>query len=298
MDRRDFLRLGLGGAALAGCGVAGPNSGPAAVPLVPWPPPDMDAFFGRLDSNMATIRDGNPMRDAFDRTLLGEPALAAPQLRSAEDLTRKSLRSLLLAGSVGDLPVDARTHPGMVDRLTRGLDEMDEATLGLTAHLEQLDPARRKAIQGRLRADPKLGMSIVEAFDTEASAIGVSLQRRTHLRSIATQVTWRLNAQPLSTFVDESSAKVRSIAERQYERVLTDIRAIEPSKVPLEGKSGDKTIRVGGILLGVGAVVGLLGLAVASGGAFAGVFVVTAGALLILGGLIVLIVGAAMKASE
>jgi hypothetical protein len=298
MDRRDFLRLGLGGAALAGCGVAGPSRGPAEVPLVPWPPPDMDAFLGRLDSNMATIRDGNPMRDAFDRTLLGEPVLAAPQLRSAEDLTRKSLRSLLLAGSVGDLPAEARTHPGIVDRLTRGLDEMDEATLGVTAHLEQLDPARRKAIQGRLRADPGLGMSIVEAFDTEASAIGVSLQRRTHLRSIATQVTWRLNAQPLSTFVDESSAKVRNIAERQYDRVLSDIRDIEPGKVSTVGKPGSATMRVGAILLGVGAGVGLLGLAIASGGSIGGVFVVTAGALLLLGGLIVLIVGAAMNASE
>jgi hypothetical protein len=192
----------------------------------------------------------------------------------------------------------------MVDRLTRGLDEMDEATLGLTAHLEGLDPARRKAIQGRLRADPKLGMSIVEAFDTEASAIGVSLQRRTHLRSIATQVTWRLNAQPLSTFVDESSAKVRSVAERQYERVLTDIRAIEPGKGPPVGGRGDGAVRVGAILLGVGLGVGLVGLAVAAGGsasigtAIGGLFVVTAGALLILGGLIVLIVGAAMNASE
>ncbi len=293
MDRRDFLRLGLAGVTVGACEggnktVAYPGSG------APAPPTDMDAFFARLDDGLLRIRDGNPMAAVFEEGKLGEPRLSPAQRLEAEELYRKSLRSLLLVGSYRDLPPDERSHPRMLERLSRGCDEMDEATLGMARHLEGLEPSSRSAIQARLRARPELGMAIGKALDVRAAQIGISIQRRTHLQSMSSQVLWRLRALPIGTVLDEQTALIRSVADRQYRRVLSDIREIDTSQFPEEQKRGTGVLRVGAILLGVAGALGLVGAAVVGSGNIAGLFVLTPGALLLLTGLILVIVGAAM----
>ncbi|MBX3190201.1 MAG: hypothetical protein KF819_24450 [Labilithrix sp.] len=294
MDRRDFLRLGVAGATVGACD----RSPPIAMPGLASPA-DMDAFFARLDNGMVRIEQGNPMRHVLDHLKLGDTSLTAAELQRDEALVRKSLRSLLLVGSYGDLSPEGKAHPEMIGRIARGADEMDDAVRGVQAHFDALGPERRAAIQTRLRAQPELGDAVGHALDARAAQIGISIERRMHLQSIVQQTSWRLRAQPMTTFVDEQSATIRNIAERQYRRVLEDLEAADTSKQPVvKERSGTKVVRVGAILLGVGAVLGLVGGAVTGGGNIAGAFILTAGGTFLIAGLIVIIVGAAMNSSS
>jgi hypothetical protein len=296
MDRRDFLRLGVAGATVGACERSSPVVAPAPGLASAA---DLDAFFARLDNGMVQIRDGNPMRHVLEHASVGRLTISSPQVQKEEELYRKSLRSLLLVGSCGDLPPEAKAHPEMIARLSRGADEMDEATRGMLEHFEALGPEKRAAIQTRLRAQPELGLAVGEALDARAAQIGISIERRMHLQSIVSQTSWRLRAQPMGTFIDEQSAMIRSIAERQYGRVLEDIRSIDTSKQPVEKeKKGPKVVRVGAILLGVGALLGAIGGGITAGGSIAGAFVLTAGGIFLVAGLIVIIVGAAISAGE
>jgi hypothetical protein len=130
-----------------------------------------------------------------------------------QEVLRKTLRSLLLVGSFHDLPDEGRAHPGMQERMWRSMGEMDEAMLGLASALEGLTPTERADIGRALRDDPGLGMRIVEALDREASAQGVPMSRRLHLRAIAVEVTGRLR-QSAPLLIDEYTGKVRKVAAR------------------------------------------------------------------------------------
>src|SRR6185503_1844195 len=131
-----------------------------------------------------------------------------------EQLVKKSLRSLLLVGSFRDLPEEARQHPGMQARMWGSMQEMDEAIFGMTHALTRFTPDERIRIREVLNDKPDLGMQIAEALDKDAVAAGVSAARRLHLRTLSAQIGFRLKRQPVTTLIDEYTAKVQKVSAR------------------------------------------------------------------------------------
>lgn len=209
MDRRNVLKLGavagLGGLGGAGCATVGDGSlGTAPPPILP----DLEAFLARLDRGMAAIATGNPLKD-----LLPKSQVAATP-RPEDLLIKKSLRSLLIAGSFRDLNEAERAHPAVQARIQGSMHEMDEAVFGMTHVLEGFTPSERARIREAIQADPDIGMRVAEALDTDAATADVSLQRRAHLRTIASQLSWRLKNQPIETAIDEYVGKVKRLSAR------------------------------------------------------------------------------------
>ena len=187
MDRRDVLKLG----ALAGVGGAGCASllnNPASVSGG-----ELSGFLSALDGAMAGVMAGKPFDRFFDTA--SNPALAA-RARRSEDLARKTLRSMLLVGTVGELPREQMAHEGVQQRLRDHMGEFDDAMFGMTDMLEGLGPTERADVSTALRDDPQLGMRIMGLFDEEAAATGISFTQRTKLRSISAHACARLRQSP------------------------------------------------------------------------------------------------------
>lgn len=195
MDRRDLLKFGAV-AGVSGSGCASLLSNPAAVGAA-----DMGGFLAALDGALEKIL---PQR-SFDAFLPRQhgPELAA-RARYGEDLTRKTLRSLLLVGTLGELPPEQIVHEGVQQRLRGSMGEFDDAMFGMTDMLEGLGPTERASVSKALRDDPELGMRIMGTFDQEAAAMGISFRQRTKLRSISAQACARLRQSP-----DSPSASTR-----------------------------------------------------------------------------------------
>jgi len=223
MERRRFLHLGAAaGAAVAGGSGCGQLLGTPASATADLP--DMDAFFAKLDGAMEAVAKGDPL------AALVAPRCSVKHGQSSKDrdpgeskqpfsdrdklLIQKSLRSLLLAGAVHELPEAARHHPGMMARLNAGMGEMDEAVFGMTELLEGLSPGDRVELGRRIQKDPGLPMRVAESLDADASALKVPHQRRLRLRRLASHVSWRLKNQPPESLLDEYTTKVRRLAAR------------------------------------------------------------------------------------
>lgn len=327
--RRDFLKtstlVGVGTAATA---CSSRNEGLLVVPASALSVSDMDAYVARLDGSMNAIATGpSPIPKIFPNKNFNP---TDPVIKSGEELLRKNLRSLLLVGSFQDLSEEGRMYPGMQARMWSAMGEMDDAMRGTHNSLSTMTPTERADIGRALKADPELGMRIVEAFDIEASAQGVPMERRMHMRSLALQVTNRLK-QSTSMFIDEYTTKTQKIlvrstdtedVQRQLMAALGEdeffalrdrnfkyaerwrlAQANTPAGAgtapPQYGKPpastasapGTGALTAGGILLGVGIAVFLICFAIGD----AAVFGATAGALLAIAGLITLIVGAAIR---
>ena len=106
MKRRDFLISGMGAltAGVTGC------AGISQLIAPNWPnvtPAQMNRFLIGLDGAMNSITE-NPEGGRF----LSEFQAQLPSEKDAR-LFRQGMRSLLLAGSFGDLSVEGQVHPGM-----------------------------------------------------------------------------------------------------------------------------------------------------------------------------------------
>jgi hypothetical protein len=217
IERRDFLKMGAvagaGAAALGTSGCAGVTEALAPPPL-PLSNRDMKLFLSRLDHSMKSVSTTNALSSLLPKTAIDTIKTDDPEFQKSDQLFRKTLRSMLLAGSFKDLPEEGRVHPGMQDRMWRALPEMNDAMLGMTNMLESLTPTERADIGRVLRKDPDLGMRIVGALDNEAAAAGVTLARRMHLRTVAADTTFRMR-QSTPLFIEEYTGKVRKIADRQ-----------------------------------------------------------------------------------
>jgi len=313
MDRRDVLKVGAA-AALAGC--AAETSRPAVPP--PMTPSEVDGVLAELDATLGRMRAGAPNPEV----LLGA-ATDSLQMQRGHELVVKTFASMHLAATFRELPTDVQARPDVQERMWRAMPEMDDAMLSLTEVMQKLTPAERKALQQRLKDDPELGMRVVEKLDEQAKSVGVNAKRRTQMRAAAAHATWRMTHQSVDSLLDECIDKTRRVVERngrdaEMQRAvaakLTELGLFGPP----EGAGGaahltlasavgggaqpahraSKVLLVGGILLGVGVLVGGGGGLLVATGTFAGVLLITAGALLGLAALIVLIVGAVMAASE
>jgi len=169
---------------------------------------EVQAFLGRLDGQMHSIETRPPL----SKILLAEGVATDARLRG-EALSRSAIRSLLLTGSFRDLPAEARAHPDVQRRMFDGMAEMTSAAEGLTAHLRGLTPTERADMSRALDSDPDLGMRVMGAIDDEAARIGVSMERRLHMRQLAAHVCGRLR-QSTDLFIDGTCDKIEKIAAR------------------------------------------------------------------------------------
>lgn len=224
MERRRFLEAGAAGAAAlgaAGCAGVGSFDAPggsrsAADPASSGAPLiDMDAFLARLDRGMTYLTTGTPLAPLVPKPAALQWQDRQGKRRDGEVLFRQSLRSLLLVASFRDLPEQDRLHPGMQARMWGSLGEMDDAVLGVTEMLDALTPAARLELQQKLKRRPELGMRLGEELDNEAAKAGLSLERRLQLRSMASQLTFRLKNQSASLLIDEYVGKVKKVTARQ-----------------------------------------------------------------------------------
>jgi hypothetical protein len=205
IDRREVLKLGAL-ASVSGSGCAALLANPGAVGSA-----SLGGFLGALDEAMKGVAGG----DFFQKHYSGpapDPELAA-RARVGEELTKKTMRSLLMVGTLAELPPEQLAHESVQARLRASMGEFDEAMFGMSSLLENLTASDRSAIGKALRDDPDLGMRLMGEVDQEAASFGVSLKQRTKLRAAAAEVTSRLRTSTDLT-VSEYVGKMNKIAAR------------------------------------------------------------------------------------
>lgn len=322
MDRRDFLTVGVGGAsgflAFAGDTEASmlklPEGRPRPIPL-----PDMDAYVAGIDAGMESISRWSPCSTCPSYS--GDP-------EAIDNLARKSLRTLYMTAMFSDLPIEGQQHPEIQRRIFDAMPEMDEATSGMTAFLATRSPGNLDDLQLALRNPANPAMEIFEALDRQAAELGVSTPRRLQTRVMMTDASWRLRNQPPSLVISETLEKIEKVVaadasdeartdwiaarvgeqifwQRQQAGVAKLISADEAVDDVAGGSSEgakpdrstrEKRLAKGARLMGLGLLVGVLAVAGAAvtsehGIAWAFVFGATVGAVMILVGLLVLLVG-------
>lgn len=288
MDRRTFLRGSAGAAAASlfdfGCATTGAASEPS-------PPADVDAHIQRYDHIMAGIRSA-PMRVAF-----------RPE---EESLVRGAMASLFAAGSYADLDPEWKKESRVERRLLESMPTMDHAVFGMTDYLERLEATERHAIHQRLRQPDGLLDEIVEGLGVPAAALGVPEKRRRHLEQLTRDTGARFIHQPPSIVIDDTVSGIRRLETRHgwtpdsralmaaqiQKRLKTESTEEYVNRIKSRDKDyADHLITAGAITMGVSAGVIGVGLGVAFGAGIEGLVIVTIGALALVAGLIVLIVG-------
>lgn len=218
MERRDFLKAGVVASGAVGLGAVGCGAvmeGMSAVPvpsLAELKALDMDGFLARLDTSLGFIQSSSTFDGVISNKVIKD-ARKDPRFERSEDTVRKTMRSLLLTGSFGDLPEAGRAHPGMQARLWSSMQEMDEAVLGMNTLMTSLTPTERADISRLMREDPTAAPRILDALDQEGVKAGVTEKRRAHMREVGKHACFRLR-QSTSAFIDEYDDKVKRVAAR------------------------------------------------------------------------------------
>jgi hypothetical protein len=213
IKRREFLKAGAATATVAGAAGVGGLAGSACAGLfdgklfegAELPLPDMDEYIRKVDDGMKRIAEWD-RRDDIPETEL-DKALE-------NDLGKKALRALYMAGMFGDLPDAGQVHPGMQARIERSLPEMDEAVDAMVEYLSGLSDGDLQLAQEFLRDKTNPGMEIGQWFDEVESALGVSGRRRAQTRAFVTQIVTRMRNQPPRTVIDDFVGKVEKTRAR------------------------------------------------------------------------------------
>jgi len=326
IDRRDFLRVG------AAAGISG-LVGASGVSCTAFPGqklfdpgidpslPDMKTYLSTVDRGMDHISNWNLSRDF---------AIPDASFEYQNRLAKASLRSLYLTAMFSDLPETGQMHPGMQHRMWQEVPEMDHAVFSTISYLDGLSAEERSELQRVLRDRQNPGMMIAEKIDEEAAILGLSKKRRLQTRSIFTQANFRLRKQSPDLIISEYVGKVQkmdeqcgSVAETQrhiaarmgrkqffekqqrliamaqeWERQAGNVDDADNELYMKTGDSKSRSSYTGLYIMGLGLVVGIVGALIASGGSDGGVFVVTAGVMLLVVGLITAIVQASISASK
>lgn len=200
MRRRDFLGTGLLGAAALGSGDV-----QAEEPL-------SDA---QLERDLKKLRRELRRVQRLDMPALAGARVQVGEQRAAEltQLFRSSMRTLLVASGVGQLPKASREDV-RVDALIREHSaEMDFAVFGMLDHLETVPQSRVDYVQQAIREEPELLDAAAETLDTAAREGGIRPEARRHLGALVRQVTWRMRRQPTAMIIEESTRKTQSLLE-------------------------------------------------------------------------------------
>lgn len=240
---------------------------------------------------------------------------AHPHLREgpASETVRAAVKSLFLLGFFRDLPDQARFDAGVQLRMWRAVPDMESSMAGMASLLENMTPADSARVSARLQADPGLPMRVCESLDNHWCRDALSGRRRAHLRTIVSELAFRLQHQPPSLLIHElvgKYAKATAVPDadaRKDEMIKTagDVTSWA-SVAPRMKRDADENIDeeiaplmlVGLGLLGLGAVVFGVSYLIVIAGSFPGLFGMTLGALLLLVGLIIVATGGVMDALE
>ena len=205
MERREFIITGVG-AGLA----LGTNPAAAAVPdLVSVPPPapldfPMEAWFERLDKGLNAIRGAGPAIKVASGAPVPEEVL----------LNREAISTLMVVGSIKELPKPQQSSPLVAQLLEREAGAMLAGVAGMVQRLENLSPAQVRHLQASLKSNPDHVMELGQQLDDAASALGISNKRRLHLRAVLSQVAWRISHQSADLIIHEAISKVQRDAAR------------------------------------------------------------------------------------
>lgn len=201
MRRRDFIKSGIGALATTSCAGINQLAIPSGENISPQ---EMNAFLNGLDGAMnRSVSD--PGSGQYIRNLDH-----CPLAENDATLFRQAMRSLLMIGNFGDLPVAGQVHPGMQQRLKYSAPEMDKAFNELISRTKKLDQTDFEYIKSTLREDPGRADKILEAIEKEAANVSVPYRRRMQLRVMGKKILSRLNHSP-ELLVDEYMTKSNKI---------------------------------------------------------------------------------------
>jgi hypothetical protein len=316
----------LGGSALGGCSAnldaTRPELSDGSLLLSPE---EVEREWARLTAPRDKMIPGQPLK--LDPVLSGgRSAGKVGQDDPTDDVVVQAIRTLFLTGAFKDLPETARVHPTVQDTMWSALPEFDGAILGMKRRLDALAPTERADLAREFRRDPEVAERVLAVIDEAASEKDVSDARRLHLRRMGLWVCDRL-AHSSEMLVGEYSRKLERVYERpttfaETERKLMARMGVEAFTAmrsrlheaeelyrvagvrmvpggPAARAAGESGAGRGPLIAGI-VFMGLTGLAALTGGillatgSLGGAFVLTAGGVFLLVGIILLIVGAAM----
>lgn len=323
MDRRDILKLGTA-AAISGC-ASGPRAGvPAAGPMSDS---EVEDALADLDRTLASLASTPARPDLYAKVLHpGEqatlPPLDGPRTEEANGLLKRMFAALHIAATFRELPAEVQAREDTQRRMWRAMPLLDGAVTDMAGYMSSLSSKDRRKIQAEINRDPDLVMNIVGTLDEQAAHVGVPLRRRAQLRTAGANVAWRMSKQGVDVLVGEMLGKVERVSERlARDEETRRAMAAKIAQAELFGPKDDPTahlilsaqitataharregrvstvLTVGGVLFGVGAVLGIGGALLLSGGEFAGAFVLTFAVIFGVAGLVMLLVGAILAAS-
>ena len=187
MKRRGFIKTGM--VTMAAGSSSNAALGEIVIPLSEnISHLEMENFISDLDLRMDRISfsGGNYLKNLFNQT----------PTKTEEDFFRSSLRTLLLIGNFGDLPIKGQVHPMMQKRLHYSAPEISYSITSSIDMLKNMPDETMEDVRSALSENPDLGDSIMEALDLEAQAIGVSAARRRQMRIMGKRINRRLKHSP------------------------------------------------------------------------------------------------------
>lgn len=295
MDRRRFIEIGTGTGA---AGIVSLSSGACAPVFLQTG--DLGGALGGsridLDLHLSTLDRGLGL--LAEANLAGRPT--RPGDPAKNQLTRDALRTLYFSGMLGDLPVESQIEPKVQQRLWRMAPEVDNTMASMTDYLDRVTSSEWADLQLFLRYRNNPAMVLAEELTDHAAMHGMSRSRRLQTRAIITSTALRLRSQPPEAVVGEYLEKMqkmadsdgmetiarRNLAARLGEEAFWRAQAAAIRTESQGTPRGLKTMGWGVIIFAAGGVI-------VAAGAFPGVFVMTAGAVVLLVGLIQLLVDAA-----
>jgi hypothetical protein len=279
---------------------------------------EVDEFCSLFDRGLRRIERMSIVGHAID----AERPDVREYLARVEPIAKRGLGSMHVAGAFADLSEVARADDRVQARMAAFAPEMDRAVFESKRLLETLPEADRERLLSRRTRSA--GMRLAEALDDEAREIGVSARTRTKLRVVARHVTSRLAQEPAAVLIDEYVFRVEAVTARSGGDVDAQTRAtaraaeeifwsaqrsteppayhrwgpVPPPPPAPEGTPGSAVAITGGWMIGVGATIfGLSAVLVASADIL-GLFGLTVGAVGVVAGLIVLLIGGIIMASS
>ncbi len=194
MKRREFIKSGLVLTVAAGA------TGPKAFGEVLAPAEDnvnqveMERFIKELDISMDRISHsgGEHIRNLISQS----------SDESEEKIFRANLRSLMLVGSFGDLPIKGQVHPWMQKRMMHSAAEVEFSVNNSFSMLKNVSDESKEDVRSALTEDPALGRRILDTLDLEAQSIGVPSARRRQMKAMGRRIMRRLRHSP-EMFIDE-----------------------------------------------------------------------------------------------
>ncbi len=193
MERRGFIKTSLVTM------VAGASShsalGEIVVPMAEnITQTEMENFIKEMDVSMDRIfqAGGDYLRSLLPQT----------PTEDEQNFFRSSLRSLLLIGNFGDLPIKGQAHPWMQKRMLYSAPEINYSVTNSFDILRNMSDESKEEIRTALTHDPGLGSRILETLELEAKLVGVPAARRRQMRVMGTRIMRRLRHSP-EMLIDE-----------------------------------------------------------------------------------------------